>query len=188
MNVRRIKVFEDSKDNETYINLVRTLEIFECVLLSSKIEPVIKYYPAIWRLLNNLRWNPDLASLLKKCISRQGFLMVTVRQFAVLRVFGIAKVNTNGLKLQVYPLFTRIRSMANRLWFCKVHCCVLSHFVTIIALCNTSCRPLPNNWIVAVCNNKLPHLINHCAAICPAAGQRLKYTKYPAVKNFQTFH
>ena len=50
-------MFEDSEGDETQacINLVRTLEIFECVLLSSKIQTMVsKYYPAICNSLKNV--------------------------------------------------------------------------------------------------------------------------------------
>ena len=39
MNVRRIKAIQDSKGDESYNQFtVRSLEIFECVLLSSQIQ------------------------------------------------------------------------------------------------------------------------------------------------------
>ena len=113
MNVRRIKAIQDSKGDE---NLQQ-----EHCRYSKRQRYVDKHYPAVWHLLK--KWQ----------MSCRGFPKIIVRQFAVSRVFGIGKVNSNELKLQAYHFFTRIPWMANTMWFCKVDRCVLSvHLLKII--------------------------------------------------------
>ena len=68
MNVRRIKAIQGSKGDESYINLRQDHWGYSNAFSSRRKyrlwmkEP--EDYVAIWHLLKNLRWNPDLASLL----------------------------------------------------------------------------------------------------------------------------